>query len=235
MKRICSICARGGSKGVPSKNLKLVAGIPLIAHSILQAKNTGLFDIIAVSSDSPQILEVSREYGASYLVQRDPELAQDHSPKLPVIRDCVRKAQESLGVVFDSIIDLDCTSPLRDTEDIVKVVELLESCDLGNIITGAPSRRSPYFNMLELSSDGTVHLAKELQNGVFRRQDAPKTYDMNASIYAWRKTEFFEEINSVILPHTKLYIMPEERSIDIDSPLDFQIVSFLLERKNEKA
>jgi CMP-N,N'-diacetyllegionaminic acid synthase len=225
MKRICTICARGGSKGVKGKNIRTLLGKPLIAYSIEQAKKTGLFECIAVSSDSEQILETAKEYGADFLIKRPDELATDQASKLPVIAHCVAEKQK--GCSFDIVVDLDATSPLRSIEDIQNAVALLEESGTGNVLTAMPSRRSPYFNLVELNENDVVELSKPLKTPVVRRQDAPKCYDMNASIYVWKHHVLFHS-NSIFNADTKLYVMPEERSIDIDSELDFKFVEFLM-------
>tara|TARA_R110000868_G_scaffold153644_9_gene379158 strand:- start:5360 stop:6079 length:720 start_codon:yes stop_codon:yes gene_type:complete len=231
---LCSICARGGSKGVPNKNIAIIDGKPLIAHSILQAKATGLFRHIAVSSDSSEILAAAKEYGADILVQRPQELASDTAPKLPAIRHCLQESIKASGVNFDYIVDLDSTSPLRKPIDILNVIELLyKDPHNENVITGTPSRRSPYFNMVELDSNDIPRIIKKLDKDITRRQDAPKCFDMNASIYAWKIDAILSE-QSLFTDKTRLYIMPEERSLDIDSPLDFEIVSFLLTKASHE-
>ncbi|AWI77214.1 flagellar modification protein B [Parazoarcus communis] len=227
MKRLCTICARGGSKGVKGKNLKVLLGKPLIAHSIDQARASGLFDLIAVSSDSDEILAVAQDCGADLLVKRPDELATDQAAKLPVIRHCVAEVERLTGDSFETLVDLDATSPLRTPEDIRDAVELLERSGAGNVITAMPARRSPYFNLVELDQDGIVHLSKSPRNAIVRRQDAPKCYDMNASIYVWRRAALFGN-ESLFNPDTRLHVMPEERSIDIDSELDFRFVEFLM-------
>lgn len=230
MKRLCTICARGGSKGVKGKNLRMLAGKPLIAHSIEQARASSLFDVLAVSSDSDEILEVARTYGCDYLIKRPDELATDQAAKLPVIRHCVAEVQRLSASNFDTLVDLDATSPLRTPADIIGAVRLLEESDAGNVLTAMPARRSPYFNLVEVDSNGIVHLSKPLGKAVVRRQDAPKCYDMNASIYVWRRSALFDR-PGLFNADTRLYSMPEERSIDIDSEIDFQFVEFLVARK----
>jgi len=126
MKRLCTICARGGSKGVKGKNIRPLLGKPLIAHSIEQARKSGLFAAIAVSSDSDIILQIAKEWGVDFLIKRPDELATDHAAKLPVIRHCVAEVERQSGYCFDTIVDLDATSPLRSVEDICSAVALLE-------------------------------------------------------------------------------------------------------------
>lgn len=234
MLRICTICARGGSKGVKNKNLRELIGLPLIAHSIIQAKKSNLFDIIAVSSDSDEILNTSSEYGANYVIKRPSELATDTAPKIPVIQHCVREVERLTGMKFDTMTDLDATSPLRTIEDIELAVSLLECHDNArNVITAAPARRSPYFNLVEQTNERYVKLSKPLESTIVRRQDAPRCYDMNASIYVWKRKAFYDSNLSVFTEQTMLYEMPEERSIDIDSELDFEIVELLAKKRGK--
>jgi CMP-N,N'-diacetyllegionaminic acid synthase len=232
MKRICSVCARAGSKGVKGKNVRPLAGVPLIAHSLRHAVESGLFDVIAVSSDSPELLAIAQQHGAGILVVRPAEMATDTAAKLPVIRHCVAEAEARTGWRFDTCVDLDATSPLRSVEDVRAVVELLESSHAGNVITAMPARRSPYFNMVEVADDGVVRLSKPVSPSFVRRQDAPACFDMNASIYAWTRDALMSERGLFNLD-TRLHVMPEERSIDIDSELDFQFVEFLMSQRDE--
>lgn len=233
MNRLCTICVRAGSKGVPNKNIRMIAGKPLLAHTIGQAKASGLFQAIAVSSDGPEILAVAEEWGADYRVERPASLAGDNAPKLPAIRHCVEAVEGEVGIQYDEIVDLDATSPLRAVSDIVGAVELLENAAADNVITGANARRSPYFNLVEVSADGSVSLSKTLQQPISRRQDAPQCFDMNASIYVWRRTSLFST-DSLFGQSTRLFEMPEDRSVDIDTELDFEIVEFLMTRGVQK-
>lgn len=232
MKRLCTICARGGSKGVKGKNLRVLLGRPLIAHSLEQAHDSGLFDAIAVSSDSDDILAAARAAGAQHLVKRPDELASDQAAKLPAIRHCVATVERELGQRFDTLVDLDATSPLRSLEDIRGAVALLERDACANVITAAPARRSPYFNLVELDGAGVARLSKPLPAAITRRQDAPPCYDMNASIYVWRRDVLFAS-DSVFNANTRLFVMPEERSVDIDSELDFRIVELLMRERTD--
>lgn len=227
--RLCTICARGGSKGVKNKNVRQLHGQPLIAYSIRQAKECGLFSAVAVDSDSDQILAVAAEWGADHLIKRPDALATDQAAKLPAIQHCVSEVERITGQTFDVIVDLDATSPLRIPDDIAGSVRLLEERGAGNVITGMPARRSPYFNLVELDEDGVAVLSKKLAVPVVRRQDAPRCYDMNASVYVWRREVLFSG-TTVFNRDTLLYEMPEERSIDIDSELDFAFVEFLMNR-----
>lgn len=232
VKRLCTICARGGSKGVRNKNIRDLLGKPLIAYSIEQAERTKLFDIIAVSSDSKEILNVAGQYGVQELVKRPSHIATDEAPKLPAIQHCVQTVEQNVSIQFDTIVDLDATSPLRYIEDIVGAVELLEKRNANIVLTGTPSRRSPYFNMVEESED-SVHLVLPPASLYARRQDTPPTYDLNASVYVWKRDWLFTS-QTLFGKGSQLFVMPPERSIDIDSELDFTVVECLMKQRSEK-
>ena len=223
---ICTIGARGGSKGVPGKNTRLLAGIPLLAWSIKQARTSGLFDLIAVSSDSEDILRVAKEAGADHLVERPAEMATDEASKLPAILHCLLEAERVVGRKCDVFVDLAATSPLRAPEDIVDAVSLLHREGADNVLTAVVAKASPYFSQVEVAADGSVQLCKLLQERPARRQDAPPCYDLNGSIWVWRR-HVFCDAPAILYPKTRLYMMPEERSVDIDSELDFRIAEML--------
>jgi len=225
MNLLCTICARGGSKGVKNKNIRLLNGKPLIAYTILQAKSSKLFSNIVISTDSDEIASVAIKYGGEVFFKRDKELSNDNASKLDVIKDACIKSENYYNKKFDYIVDLDVTSPLRDVEDIRNSFEQFLKNDNDNLITVMPSRRSPYFNLIEII-DNQVKLSKEPPNKIVRRQDVPKTYDMNASIYIWKRDALLKN-DTLFLDKTGLYIMPEERSIDIDSEFElFQLLRF---------
>jgi CMP-N,N'-diacetyllegionaminic acid synthase len=226
---LCTICARGGSKGVKNKNIKMLNGKPLIAHTIEQARESGLFEHIVISTDSDLIATVAEEYGAEVFFKRTEEMASDTAGKLQVIQDAFIRSEAHYQTTFDYLIDLDATAPLRNVQDIVDSYQQFLRDENDNLITAMPSRRSPYFNLVEVDASGKVALSKKLDTGIVRRQDAPKSYDMNASIYIWKRDVILNE-NSIFLEKTGLYVMPEERSIDIDTELDFKFVSFLMEK-----
>ncbi|MFM9829170.1 MAG: cytidylyltransferase domain-containing protein [Sphingomonas sp.] len=227
---VCTICARGGSKGVPNKNVRPLMGKPLIVHSIERALECDLFDGVAVSSDSPLILDIAQRAGATWLIRRPDALATDQAAKLPVIQHALLEAEVAAGKTFDVIVDLDATSPLRLCDDINGAYRLLLEAGSGNVITGAPARRSPYFNLVELDERGFAHLSKVSKTPIVRRQASPKCYDMNGSIYVWYRDALLAG-TSALADNTRLYVMPEDRSIDIDSELDFRFVDFLLRER----
>lgn len=229
---LCTIACRSGSKGVQNKNIKLIAGKPLIAHTIQQAIESGIFQHIVLSTDSQEIADIGKQYGADVFFLRDAHLSTDNSGKLPVIQDALLRSEKHYQKTFDIVIDLDATSPLRLNQDIKNAYNqfIQEQNDI--LITASPSRRNPYFNLIEIFEDSPIkiNLAKQAKEKILCRQKAPKCYDMNASIYIWRRKSLLNQ-TTLFGEKTGLYIMPEERSVDIDTEFDFKIVEFLLQER----
>ena len=229
MRVLCTICMRGGSKGVPSKNLKILNGKPLMAYTIEQALESNLFDHVVVSSDSNSIIDISKTYGAKSWFKRPASLSSDNAPKLPVIQHALKEAEREYGYKFDVLVDLDATSPLRNVSDIIDAYDKFINEKANILISASPARKNPYFNMVELNN-GKVDLVKKVNVQPTRRQDAPKVYDMNASIYIWRRNTLLNG-NSLFSEKTCLYVMPEDRSVDIDTEFDWQFVEYLIQNK----
>lgn len=229
MTTLCTICARGGSQGVPGKNIRPLLGKPLIAWTIEQALACPEIDAVYVSTDSEAIADVARGAGAQVPFLRPPELATATAAKIPVIRHLVEWV-EANEERCDRIVDLDPTSPLRDGSDILACLNMLDA-DTDVVITAYESDKNPYFNMVEYRPDGSVGLVSPPQTEVTGRQGAPKVYAMNASIYVWHRHTLSKGLWS---GGVKLHVMPRERSVDIDSPLDFKIVELLMQEKLER-
>lgn len=229
MKVLCTICARGGSKGVPNKNIRQLLGKPLIVWTIEQAINSNLFDKIVVSSDSEQILKIAKENRAEAFFKREPRLSGDKVGKIEVIRDALLKSEGFFRTHFDVIVDLDVTSPIRNSEDIIQAYKTFIDNDYDILFSVAPSRKNPYFNMIEIDQNGKVRLCKTLNQPIKRRQDAPRVYDMNASIYIWKR-EILINHNTLFLDKTGIYVMGEESAYDIDSELDLLIVECIMRK-----
>lgn len=227
-RRLATICARGGSKGVPGKNIRMLAGKPLIAHTIDQARASGMFATVAVSSDSEEILEVARRFGADVLVHRPDDLATDSAPKIPVIRHCLAQAEAGLGTAFDEIADLAVTSPLRSAADIVGALNMLAETGATNIVSSQITPHSPYYTVVELAFDGHPALSKPPPQNIFCRQDAPVCYALNGAVYAWTRAALMDEDLPLLAPSTRLFVMPSARSIDIDEEIDFRVAECLI-------
>ena len=231
MRTLCTICARSGSRGVPNKNIKILCGKPLLAYTIDYAKDSDLFDFIVVSTDSQEISDLSNKLGVDSWFLRPKELSLDYSPKIPVIRHALKQSERKLKTEFKTIVDLDVTSPLRNRQDVEKCLEYFHKGNFDNMITGSASRRNPYFNMVEIKDSGIPVLSKKLDVSPKSRQEAPRVFDLNASIYIWKREVLIKEDN-LITTKTGFYEMPEERSYDIDSSLDWQIVEMLMKKNN---
>jgi len=196
-------------------------------------KKSNLFDMIAVSSDSKKILSVAKKWGADYLIERPAELATSTAAKIPAIQHAVSQAEILASQQFDFIVDLDATAPLRTVQDLHESLALFLKQDAAsNLITGCIARKSPYFNMVEVDDKQFARLSKVPKVRVIRRQDAPLCYEMNASIYIWKRDALFQQ-QSVISDDTLFYVMPQERSVDIDTPLDLAVVRLLAKQRKD--
>jgi N-acylneuraminate cytidylyltransferase/CMP-N,N'-diacetyllegionaminic acid synthase len=218
---------------VPNKNIRSLLGKPLLTYSIQQAKQSGLFEAVAVSSDGEALLRAAKIWGADYCILRPDFLASDQSPKVPVIRHCLVEAERKSGHEFDVVADLDATAPLRFVSDIAGAVALLENTGVSNVVTASAARHSPYFNLVEVDQSGTVQLSKPQKTPVFCRQNSPPCYDLNGSVYVWRR-EVLLNSRSIFEKDTRLFEMPAERAADIDSALDFEFVEFLMKKRTEQ-
>ena len=229
MNNLCTICARSGSKGVPNKNIKKIAGKPLIQHTIEQAKKSKIFSDIIVSSDCKKILKIAEKLEV-HTLKRTNQLSKDFVGKVDVIRDAAIKAQKMLDKKFDNVIDLDVTSPLRQVSDIHNSFKKFQNGNYQNLITGCVARKNPYFNMIEIKKN-VLSISKRTNKKIYSRQKSPQVFEMNASIYIWKNKALMNKSN-LVTSKTAFYEMPEERSIDIDTMLDWKIVSFLMEKNS---
>ena len=225
MSILCTICARGNSKGLKNKNIKLLNGKPLVSISINQALRSKLFDKIIISTDSPKIKSISVKYGASYLSLRKKKLSLDGTPKIDVIKDVCLEAEKKYKKKFDYICDLDITSPLRTILDIKNSFNIFLKSGSDNLLSICDARKNPYFNMIEIKN-GYVQRVISSKKIINSRQKAPKVYEMNASIYIWKRDILFSS-SPLFRKKTFLYKMPFERSIDIDSASDWKLVKLL--------
>lgn len=225
--RICVVAARAGSKGLPNKNIRMFAGQPLLAHSVRQAVESGMFDVVAASSDSQEYLSIAREAGASLLIDRPEHLSGDHVAKAPVLHHALLLAEAETEKQATVLVDLQPTSPLRRPEDIAGAVQALEeNPNLLNVISVVETKASPYFTLAEERPDGTLQLSKERLERVVRRQDVPQCFELNGSIYAWRRDAIVAELPA-LTERTGKWVMPHECGFDIDTLLDFEVAAFV--------
>ena len=232
MEILCTICARAGSKGLKNKNFLKIKGNSLILHSLKQALKIKKIDNIVVSSDSNKFKKKVHKK-ITYL-QRPNILSGDKVGKLDVIRHALKHSENYFKKNFDMILDLDVTSPLRRISDINNCINLFKKKKSNNLITICDARKNPYFNMIEYS--GTeIKLVKSIKGSSSpqSRQVAPQVYDMNASIYIWKRDSLFND-PSLINKYTVLHEMPEDRSIDIDTIIDWHLVELLMKLNLKK-
>jgi CMP-N-acetylneuraminic acid synthetase len=227
MKYIVLICARGGSKGLPGKNIKPLNGIPLIGWSINIAKQIDRVSRIIVSTDSEEIAKVALEYGAEVPFMRPKELAQDDSPEWLVWKHAIKHVESYGNEDIDAIIVLPVTAPLRSVKDIDACIDLFEEGEIDSVITVSEANRSPYFNMIVNNDSGYASLVISPENQITRRQDAPEVFDMTTVAYVVN-TNVVKLSNSIFEGKVKSIIIPQERSIDIDTLLDFKIAECLV-------
>lgn len=225
---LITICARGGSKGVKGKNVKLLNGKPLIYYTIKQALNWGKASKIVVTTDSKEIAEIAKSYGADVPFLRPKNLATDTAPTLPVLTHALLESEKIYKQKFDVIIDLPVTAPIRTTKDLENSYKLFKKKNPKNLVTVTPSHRNPYFNMLEVNKQGRVEYSK--QGNFTRRQDAPQVYDMNNSIYIYQSDYLRDEksILNKISDNTVAYVMDPISAIDIDTETDFKVLESLV-------
>ena len=226
MKVLATICARGGSKGVSGKNIRLLGGKPMIVHTIEVIQRCKTIERVIVSTDDTEIARIARVSGAEVPFMRPQELATDDSPKLPVIKHAVGFMEAELAYSPDIVVDLDPTSPLRTEKDVENCIMMVEE-GADNVFSVNEARRNPYFNMVEITG-GKVRLVKSLSQAVSGRQAAPRVYDMNASIYVWKRDALMNN-DSIFLENTRVYIMPRW-TIDADDKTDFEFIEFILSK-----
>lgn len=224
--RVAVIPARGGSKGVPRKNIRLLAGKPLIAYSIETALASKSIDRVIVSTEDPEIAEIAIKYGAEVPFMRPKELAEDDSPEWLTWQHVVSSLQAN-GDNVEVMICIPPTSPLRAVEDVESCINLLEEGDADLVFTIRTAQRNPFFNMIVLDSDGYAQLVLSPTEKISRRQDAPPMYDVTTVAYAVRP-EFLLKSNSIFEGKVKTVLVPDERALDIDTEVDFKFAEFLL-------
>lgn len=225
---VAAICARGGSKGVPRKNLRDLVGVPLISHTVRQAIDCGVFDRVVLSTDDPEIARVAADYGAEVPFLRPADLARDDSPKWPVFQHLVRALEEEGGRV-DVLADLDTGTPLRAEEDIKAAIRTLLSTEADVVITAYESERNPYFNMVEIQSE-YARLIKSTGRTVTRRQEAPAVFSLSPAVFAMKR-DFILSASHWSDGKVKIVEVPRQRAIDIDHEIDFEFVEFLMTRR----
>ena len=228
MRILITICARGGSKGIPGKNIKLLNGKPLIAYSIeIANKFSKIFNCdIVLSTDSILIKNVAAEYGLNSNYERPIELSSDETGKIETLKHVIKYQESIVNQNYDFIIDLDVTSPLRNVFDLESGLEILnQDQNALNLYSVSLANRNPYFNIVEKKDNGYFDVVNK--GLYFSRQQAPKVYDMNSSFYIYSNKFFQANQITTTTSNSLIYIMPHI-CFDLDHPLDFDFMEYLL-------
>lgn len=230
MRAIAFIFARGGSKGLPGKNIRPLAGKPLIAWSIEHARAIKRIERVIVSTDSEEIAAVARDFGADVPFMRPAELARDDSPEWLAWRHALSFLQESEGRLPDAMLSVPTTAPLRLIIDLEKCLDEFAKGDADVVITMSEAHRNPWFNMVKENSDGSVGLVMDPASGITRRQDAPAVFDMATVAYVARPQFVLQQMGA-FNGRVRAVKVPVERAIDIDTLFDFELAEFLINRR----
>lgn len=226
MKNFAFIFARGGSKGLPRKNIKLLAGKPLLQYSIDTALDSPSIDNVFVSTDDSEIAEIANACGA-IVIERPADLASDTSPEWLSWRHATEWVQRNYGE-FDSFVSLPATSPLRSVDDVERAISQLITTEADVCISVTPASRSPYFNMVKLTESGMVELVNKPLSDVSRRQDAPEVFDITTVVYVTRPSFVLNQYG-IFSGRVASIEVPKERAVDIDDIYDFKLAEAIIE------
>lgn len=219
------IFARGGSKGLPGKNIKNLGSLPLLAHGIRLAQSMSRVDRVFVSTDDAQIAAIATQFGAE-VIYRPAALATDTALEWMAWQHAIDYVR-ALGLDFDVFLSLPATSPLRNAQDVGNCLDALQ-IDVDVVITVTPSARSPYFNMISTDEAGLAHVvlgAVEFK----RRQDAPLVYDITTVAYVARP-DFIMAHERIFDGRVRPVVVPKERAVDIDDDYDFKLAQALFDQ-----
>ncbi len=233
MNYVALICARGGSKGVPGKNIRPLGGLPLIGWAIRTAKQVKRIPRVIVSTDSEEIAAVAKECGAEVPFLRPEDMARDNSPEWQVWRHALTYLEEHDQEQVDGLVVVPATAPLRNSQDIDNCLDEYEKGDVDVVITISDAHRSPYFNMVVNDEAGYCSLASSPEGVITRRQDAPIVYDMSTVAYV-AQPQFVHEHNGLFEGRVRGVYVPPERALDIDTQLDFRVAECLVSNDPEE-
>jgi CMP-N,N'-diacetyllegionaminic acid synthase len=224
-KIIAIIPARGGSKGLPGKNTVLLMGKPLICYTIEAAKKSKYVKLVVVSTDDKEIAKVAKITGAEVPFLRPAELAKDETPSLPVIQHAVKCIEELNRCIFDLVVVLQPTSPLRTEKIIDDAVEKVLNTEADSVVTVCKVDHNPYWSFV--ISKGKLKPFIVNKKAITKRQDLPDVYALNGAVYVVRRDVLFEQ-NTILGKDTRPLIMPIEESIDIDNYFDLFLTEMII-------
>jgi len=228
MKPICLIAARGGSKGVPHKNFRKLAGKPLIAYSIESALKSKIFSHVIVSTENSQIAKIAKNYGAEVPFMRPKKLAKDQTSMDDVIFHAIKELF-SLGYKFDILVNRDCTVPFIRNSDISGAIKLFRKKKCDTVCCVYKQHHNPYFNMMEKKSNGFLKFSKKTKKPIFKRQDAPIVYQLNGLLVL--NVNQFLKYRRVYMPKVLPFEIPPEIGWMIDTEFEFKIAESIIKNK----
>lgn len=234
MNTVGFIFARAGSLGLPGKNILHMAGKPLIAWSIETALKVGRIERLIVSTDSPEIAEISIEYGAEVPFIRPSELATSESPEWDSWKHGLTYLKDSTGTIPEIMVSIPPVAPLRSPIDIENCLNEYDKGSSDIVISVTESRRSPFFNMVKTNPDGAFGLVCPPEAAIKHRQDVPTVYDMTTVCYV-ANSQFVLSHESIFEGRVGAVQVPPERGIDIDTCLDFEIAEFLMKLRENNS
>ena len=228
MKIICFIGARGGSKGVPGKNIRTLGDKPLIAHTIEKSLDSNLFDHVIVSTEDPEIAKIAKQYGAEVPFMRPKNLAKDTTGFAEVMIHGITKLKK-LGYEFDIFVNRDCTVPFIRNSDIKKAINLFKKKNPHAVYGVYQHHFNPYFNIMEKDSSGFLKICKKLKNRPKSRQEAPAVYQLNG-LFVF-DVNIFLKYKTPILPKSLPVEIPSECGLMIDTEIEFRLAELILKNK----
>ena len=227
MEAVCIIFARGGSKGLPGKNLKTLKGVPLIGWSIEKALKVKRINRVIVSTDSDEIASIAKKYGGEVPFKRPFELSKDNTPEWQAWKHALKYLNDVEQSLPEVMVSLPTTSPLRQVSDIEACLDEYEKSDADIVVTITDSHRNPYFNMVKKELDGTFTLVNKTAQSLVNRQSAPEVFDLTTVCYVVN-CNYVLANSGIFQGKVKAVTIPPERAIDIDTEFDFQVVEALV-------
>ena len=229
MKIICFIGARGGSKGVPQKNIRLINGKPLIAHTIISALDSGLYDHVVVSTEDKKIAQIAKKYGAEIPFLRPKNLSTDTAGFTDVMIHGINELKK-LNYTFDILVNRDCTVPFIRNEDVANSIKLLKNKKCNAVFGVYRQHFNPYFNIMEETHNGFLQLSKKLKNRPTSRQKSPKVYQLNG-LFVYNVDKFLK-YKTPLPPKSLPYEIPVESGFMIDTEFEFKIAEYMMNNKS---
>ena len=227
-KPICFIAARGGSKGVVRKNIRLLAGKPLIAYAIESSIKSKIFSHVVVSTEDKEIARISQKFGAEVPFLRPKKLATDSTGMTEVVLHGLKKLH-ALGYDFDTFVNRDCTVPFLRNKDVAGSIRLLKRKNCNAVFGVYRQHLNPYFNIMELDSNGFLKIVKDEERRPISRQTAPTVYQLNG-LFTYNTEKFFKYRNDILL-NALPYEIPIETGFMIDTEFEFKLAEFIIQKK----